>query len=102
MCTNYRAPHEEFELRELRIEPFSDLYRRFPWKEEIWPDYSAPIVRAAGDSAEAVLANFGMIPRDHQPPGKKYMTVNARSETVGEKPAYRTAWRAGQCCLIPA
>lgn len=28
MCTNYRAPHEDFELRELRIEPFSDLYRR--------------------------------------------------------------------------
>ncbi len=59
-------------------------------------------MRAAGNGAEAVLANFGMIPKAHQPPGKRYMTVNARSETVGEKPAYRAAWRVGQRCLIPA
>lgn len=57
---------------------------------------------ADGDAAAAVIVNFGMIPKDHQPHGKKYLTVNARAETVGEKPAYRTAWRAGQRCLIPA
>ncbi|WP_342705123.1 SOS response-associated peptidase [Burkholderia arboris] len=102
MCTNYRAPHEDYELRELRIEPFSDLYRRFPWKPEIYPDYLAPIVRASGDGAEAVIANFGVMPKAFQPAGKHFMTVNARSETVAEKPAYRAAWRAGQRCLIPA
>ncbi|WP_244114680.1 hypothetical protein [Burkholderia cepacia] len=62
MCTNYRAPHEDCELRELKIQPLSDLYRRFPWKPEIFPGYLAPIVRAAGDSAEAVIANFGVMP----------------------------------------
>ncbi len=102
MCTNYRAPHEDYELRELKIQPFSDLYRRFPWKPEIFPDYLAPIVRAAGGGAEAAVANFGMMPKVFQPAGKHFMTVNARSETVGEKPAYRSAWRAGQRCLIPA
>ncbi|MCM2537736.1 SOS response-associated peptidase family protein [Burkholderia glumae] len=61
----------------------------------------APIVRAAGDGVEAVLANFGMIQKAHQPPGKHYMTV-ARSETVGKKAAYRAAWQSGQRCLIPA
>nr|WP_279609556.1 SOS response-associated peptidase family protein [Burkholderia gladioli] len=78
------------------------LYEREPWQQEIYPDYLAPIVRAAGDGADAVLANFGMIPKAHLPTGKRYMTVNARSETVGEKPAFRAAWRAGQRCLIPA
>ncbi|WP_082722294.1 SOS response-associated peptidase [Burkholderia mayonis] len=63
---------------------------------EIWPDCAAPIVRAAGDGAAAV------IPKAHQPPGKKYLTVNARAETVGEKPAYRAAWCAGQRSLILA
>ncbi|WP_186224553.1 SOS response-associated peptidase [Burkholderia gladioli] len=102
MCTHYRAPNEPEELNQLRLPLLGPLYDREPWKQEIYPDYLAPIVRAAGDGAEAVLANFGMIPKAHQPPGKRYMTVNARSETVGEKPAYRAAWRAGQRCLIPA
>ncbi|MGZ0007191.1 SOS response-associated peptidase [Burkholderia gladioli] len=102
MCTHYRAPNEPEELNQLRLPLLGPLYEREPWKQEIYPDYLAPIVRAAGDGAEAVLANFGMIPKAHQPPGKRYMTVNARSETVGEKPAFRAAWRSGQRCLIPA
>ncbi|AOK62018.1 hypothetical protein WM29_23095 [Burkholderia ubonensis] len=101
MCTNYRAPDEDPGFSELRL-GLIDLWKRTPWEPEIWPDYAAPIVRADGDAVAAVIANFGMIPKDHQPQGKKYLTVNARAETVGEKPAYRTAWRTGQRCLIPA
>ncbi|KVO64969.1 hypothetical protein WJ78_17765 [Burkholderia ubonensis] len=101
MCTNYRAPDEDPGFSELRL-GLIDLWKRTPWEPEIWPDYAAPIVRADGDAAAAAIANFGMIPKGHQPQGKKYLTVNARAETVGEKPAYRTAWRAGQRCLIPA
>ncbi|MCM2547643.1 SOS response-associated peptidase [Burkholderia glumae] len=74
------------------------LYGREPWKQEIYPDYFAPIVRAAGDGVEAVLVNVGMIPKAHRLLSKRYMTVNARSETLGEKPAFRTAWQAGQHC----
>ncbi|WP_186033538.1 SOS response-associated peptidase [Burkholderia gladioli] len=102
MCTNYRAPNEPEEFSQLKLPFLGPLYDREPWRQEIYPDYLAPIVRAAGDGGEAVLANFGMIPKAHQPPGKRHMTVNARSETVGEKPAFRAAWRAGQRCLIPA
>ncbi|WP_176048129.1 SOS response-associated peptidase family protein [Burkholderia sp. BCC1644] len=102
MCTNYRAPGEEDGLSELRIDNFGDLFRRTPWKADVWPDYPAPIIRAAAAGAEAVVANFGMMPKAFQPAGKHFMTVNARSETVAEKPAYRAAWRAGQRCLIPA
>lgn len=43
-----------------------------------------------------------VVPTANRPPGKKYLTVNAYAETAGEKPAYRSAWRAGQRCLIPA
>lgn len=102
MCTNYRAPNEPEEFSRLKLPFLGPLYDREPWKQEIYPDYLAPIVRAAGDGVEAVLANFGMIPKARQPPGKRYMTVNARSETVGERQAFRTAWRDGQRCLIPA
>lgn len=102
MCNRYRAPNEPQEFSELKLPLLGPLYDREQWKHEIYPDYLAPIVRADGDSASAVLANFGMIPKAHQPPGKSYFTVNARSDTVGEKPTYRGAWRAGQRCLIPA
>jgi putative SOS response-associated peptidase YedK len=102
MCTNYRAPNEPQGFSDLKLPMLGPLYDRAPWREEIWPDYSAPIIRATSEGAEAVLANFGMIPRAHQPAGKRFMTVNARAETVGEKPAFRGAWRAGQRCLIPA
>ena len=36
------------------------------------------------------------------PPGDKhYATMNARAETVGEKPTYRRAWQHGKLCLVP-
>lgn len=56
MCTHYRAPNEPEELNQLRLPLLGPLYEREPWKQEIYPDYLAPIVRAAGDGAEAVLA----------------------------------------------
>lgn len=34
-------------------------------------------------------------------PKSQYMTVNARFESVGEKPAYKGAWAKGQFCLVP-
>ncbi len=62
MYTHYRAPNEPEELNQLRLPLLGPLYEREPWKPEVYPDYLAPIVRAAGDDAEAVLANLGMIP----------------------------------------
>ncbi|KGC66883.1 hypothetical protein DP57_2410 [Burkholderia pseudomallei] len=93
MCTNYRAPDEDPGISELRL-GLIDLWKRAPWEPEIWPDYAAPIVRAASDGAEAVIANFGMIPKVHQPPGKKYLTVNARAETA--QWIYEPNWETGK------
>lgn len=93
VCTNYRAPDEDPGISELRL-GLIDLWKRAPWEPEIWPDYAAPIVRAASDGAEAVIANFGMIPKVHQPPGKKYLTVNARAETA--QWIYEPNWETGK------
>lgn len=77
MCTNYRAPHEDYELRELKIQPFSDLYRRFPWKPEISPDYLAPIVRAAGNVPRS---------RAHQPASRSRLRVKSRCYQIATAP----------------
>ncbi|MDE2598844.1 MAG: SOS response-associated peptidase family protein [Rhodocyclaceae bacterium] len=42
-----------------------------------------------------------MLPKDKQPPGKRYSTMNARAETVGQLPTYRQAWSRAQLCLVP-
>ncbi|WP_431291023.1 SOS response-associated peptidase family protein [Burkholderia cepacia] len=114
MCTNYWAPHEDYEIRELRIEPFSDLHRDFPWKPEIYQDYLAPIVANVDGKLRPLVAGFGFWPRALQkaniekakelgrkPPIMR-TTMNVRDENLGKSPSYGPAWRAGRRCLIPA
>lgn len=98
MCTNY-APVQRRILREIfGVEPPAD-----PYRAETYPDYPAPIVRMTADGMrQGLLATFGMVPRKRTPAGgRRYDTTNARSETVGERPAFSRAWRQGQRCLVP-
>jgi len=99
MCVNYRPSNRE------QIQEMFSLHISVDenWPAEVWKDYSAPIVRALdGDANEAILATYGIVPRKHIPEGVKvFDTMNARSETVGEKRSYSKAWRNGQTCLIP-
>jgi putative SOS response-associated peptidase YedK len=49
-----------------------------------------------------ILASYAMVPKRHiLPGGKKFSTMNARAETIGEKRSYAKPWRKGQLCLIP-
>ncbi|SPR97330.1 SOS response-associated peptidase [Cupriavidus taiwanensis] len=99
MCTNY-APVQRQILREIfGVEP-----PPADWKPETWPDYAAPIVRMDGAGRrDSVLASFGLVPRSRIPQGvRPYDTMNARSETVGEKRTFSGPWKKAQLCLIPA
>jgi putative SOS response-associated peptidase YedK len=76
------------------------------YRPEAYPGYAAPIIRAVDlDAATVALrvdaALFGLIPgwAKDRTFGKR--TYNARSETVAEKPSYRTAWRQRKFCLVP-
>ncbi len=76
------------------------------WREEAYQDYLAPIIRSgAGGGAgqrEALVASYGIVPRKHIPPGvKRFSTMNARAETVGQLRSFSAAWKAGQLCLVP-
>jgi len=73
------------------------------WEGEAYQDYLAPIIRRGADGTRrASLASFGMVPKRHTPPGfRPLATMNARAETVGQKPTFARFWRAGQLCLIP-
>ncbi|WP_434715531.1 SOS response-associated peptidase [Paraburkholderia sp. A3RO-2L] len=98
MCTNYAAARRDYLFKHFGIEPPDS-----PWRDEVYKDYPAPIIRRVGGATRADVATFGIVPRKHIPPGvRPFDTMNARSETVGEKRSFSGAWKKQQLCLIPA
>lgn len=73
-----------------------------PWREETYPTYAAPFIYLKDGKPKCELAQFGLVP--HWATDKKKFglrTYNARSETVHEKPSYRTAWRERRFGIVP-
>ncbi|CAB3796007.1 hypothetical protein LMG28688_04215 [Paraburkholderia caffeinitolerans] len=98
MCTNYAAARRDYLFKHFGIEPPDS-----PWRDDVYKDYPAPIIRRVDGAERADVATFGIVPRKHIPPGvKPFDTMNARSETVGEKRSFSGAWKKQQLCLIPA
>ncbi len=97
MCTSYEAPGKiEFESFSLFPEP------SFDYRSDIYKDYAAPIFRRVDGQLSTDAASFGMVPRERIPPGVKvFDTMNARSETVGQKRSFSGAWNRLQLALIP-
>lgn len=63
------------------------------------PEQDVPVVRVMNGARELANLRWGLIPHwSGDPPREKH--VNARSETVAEKPSFRDAFRARRC-LVP-
>lgn len=58
-------------------------------------------IRAVDGGRELAWLRWGLVPSWSPEPRSKYSTINARAETVAEKPTYRQAFRCRRC-LIPA
>ncbi len=67
----------------------------------IAPSRDIAMVRDTGAGRELVMARWGLVPYWSKTPRTGYSTINARIESVAEKPAYRESYRH-RCCLIPA
>jgi len=80
----------------LRYPP--DLHPRY----NIAPTQQVPIVRlnAAGER-ELVQVRWGLVPRRAKDPSIGARMINARSETLASRPAFRNAF-ARHRCLVPA
>jgi putative SOS response-associated peptidase YedK len=74
----------------------------FPPRYNIAPTQPVSIVRAGADNRlELVLVRWGLIPSWVKEPGEFATLLNARSETVLEKPSFKAAMRHRRC-LVPA
>ena len=68
----------------------------------IAPTQPIPVVRQnPAGRREMVLVRWGLIPSWSKGPDSRFSMINARVETVAQKPAYRNAFRYRRC-LIPA
>jgi putative SOS response-associated peptidase YedK len=67
----------------------------------IAPSQEIPIIRDTESGREMVKARWGLVPHWSKEPKTKYSTINARIESVAEKPTYRTPFMRRRC-LIPA
>ena len=69
-----------------------------------YPGYLAPVVLKSHASGRLAcgLARFGLVPSWAKGTEIGRRTYNARSETVAEKPSYRTAWRRRQYAIALA
>ena len=66
------------------------------------PGQDLPIVRReAKGTRELTLARWGLIPSWSKGPDSRFSMINARSDTVASKPAYRGPFRHKRC-LVPA
>jgi putative SOS response-associated peptidase YedK len=100
MCGRFTLHTPESRIREAfnleHTEP-PDLVPRY----NIAPSQDIPIIRGTGTGREMVLARWGLVPHWSKEPKTSYSTINARIESVAEKPTYRTPFRRRRC-LIPA
>jgi len=85
-----------FEIEQVLFEA-TELGPRY----NIAPGQSVPIIRNTGQGNELLLARWGLVPHWSREPRTKYSTINARAETVAEKPSYCDAFERWRC-PIPA
>jgi len=104
MCGRFTLHTPEPRVREaFRLEPAGSQSsgRVLQPRYNIAPSQDVAIVRDTGPGRELVMARWGLVPFWSKTPQTRYSTINARIESVAEKPAYRAAFRQRRC-LIPA
>ena len=73
----------------------------FPARFNVAPTQPIPIVRVLEGARQFALVRWGLIPPWVKDPRKFTLLINARGESVNDKPAFRNAMRRRRC-LVPA
>jgi putative SOS response-associated peptidase YedK len=73
----------------------------FPARFNIAPTQPIPVVRFVDGRREFALVRWGFLPSWVKDPNEFSLIINARGESISEKPAFRAAMKRRRC-LIPA
>ncbi len=83
--------------RRFKVDVPPELVPRY----NVAPSQHIPIVRDERGGRKLAMVRWGLIPHWAKDMKIGYRTINARAETVAEKPAFRNAFRRRRC-LVPA
>lgn len=100
MCGRFSLHTAESRIREAFNLEHTGLLELKP-RYNIAPSQDIPVIRKTDTVREMSMARWGLVPGWSKESRSKYSTINARIESVAEKPAYRTPFKR-QRCLIPA
>jgi len=101
LCGRYTLTLDERLLREIFEVSLTGL--DYEPRYNIYPGSEVPVIVADGASSKksARLMRWGLIPRWAKGSSVGYKMINARAETVHQKPAYKKPFLS-QRCLVPA
>jgi putative SOS response-associated peptidase YedK len=99
MCSRYFLDADGNVIAYTFSVPVHDRIRK---RFNIAPSQEAPVVRAdASGTRRIAMLRWGLVPFWAKDPSLGSRMINARSETVKEKPAFRQAFKSRRCA-IPA
>lgn len=98
MCGRYAITTAPEAMR--RLFGYSEM-PNFPPRYNVAPTQPIPVVRMVEGRRQFALVRWGLLPSWVKDPKAFTLIINARGETVNEKPAFRNAMKRRRC-LIPA
>ena len=101
MCGRYTAAMSWSELVDLYEITETGIQLNVAPRYNVAPTQTVPIVRSVPNGRELAMVRWGLVPSWSKGPDSRYSMINARAETVTEKPSFRTPFRRRRC-LVPA
>ena len=101
MCGRYTAAMSWSELVDLYEITETGIPLNVAPRYNVAPTQTVPIVRSVPNGREFAMVRWGLVPSWSKGPDSRYSMINARAETVTEKPSFRTPFRRRRC-LVPA
>jgi putative SOS response-associated peptidase YedK len=100
MCGRYGTEITGEQLS-LLLEISPEQCEGFEARYNIAPTQRAPVARLRGDgSRELVALKWGLVPGWSRDTTRAAQMINARSETVAEKPSFREAFESRRCLVV--
>lgn len=101
MCGRYTLDNPQAIIERFSVSLYDDSVIKLTPRFNIAPGQKAPVIFETNGERHAKLMTWGLIPSWSKDRKIGYRMINARAETIDEKPSFRNAFKSSRC-IIPA